>query len=299
MNTRPRGPRTDWRPQRATLGLLEQVAHVLAEYSDHLPLTLRQVFYRLVAEHGFDKTERSYERLLDAMGNARRAGIIPFDSIRDDGITDVSPSAYSGKEHFLEVVQGAASRFRLNRQVGQAATIEVWCEAAGMVPQLVRVADPYGISVYSSSGFPSITAKHQAAERVRDEGAVIFLHIGDHDPSGVHVFSSFEEDVTAWVDSLGGFGLFERVAVTPAQVDAYDLATAPAKKTDRRSFDGETCQAEALGPDVLAAILTTAIESHFDLTAYREILRDEDEQRAELMVEVDAMLLRGRPWRPR
>ena len=295
MNTRPRGPRTDWRPQRATLGLLEQVAHVLAEYSDHLPLTLRQVFYRLVAEHGFDKTERSYERLLDAMGNARRAGIIPFDSIRDDGITDVSPSAYSGKEHFLEVVQGAASRFRLNRQVGQAATIEVWCEAAGMVPQLVRVADPYGISVYSSSGFPSITAKHQAAERVRDEGAVIFLHIGDHDPSGVHVFSSFEEDVTAWVDSLGGFGLFERVAVTPAQVDAYDLATAPAKKTDRRSFDGETCQAEALGPDILAAILTTAIESHFDLTAYREILRDEDEQRAELMVEVDAMLLRGRP----
>ena len=295
MNTRPRGPRTDWRPQRATLGLLEQVAHVLAEYSDHLPLTLRQVFYRLVAEQGFDKTERSYERLLDAMGNARRAGIIPFDSIRDDGITDVSPSAYSGKEHFLEVVQGAASRFRLNRQVGQAATIEVWCEAAGMVPQLVRVADPYGISVYSSSGFPSITAKHQAAERVRDEGAVIFLHIGDHDPSGVHVFSSFEEDVTAWVDSLGGFGLFERVAVTPAQVDAYDLATAPAKKTDRRSFDGETCQAEALGPDVLAAILTNAIESHFDLTAYREILRDEDEQRAELMVEVDAMLLRGRP----
>ena len=295
MNTRPRGPRTDWRPQRATLGLLEQVAHVLAEYSDHLPLTLRQVFYRLVAEQGFDKTERSYERLLDAMGNARRAGMIPFDSIRDDGITDVSPSAYSGKEHFLEVVQGAASRFRLNRQVGQAATIEVWCEAAGMVPQLVRVADPYGISVYSSSGFPSITAKHQAAERVRDEGAVIFLHIGDHDPSGVHVFSSFEEDVTAWVDSLGGFGLFERVAVTPAQVDAYDLATAPAKKTDRRSFDGETCQAEALGPDVLAAILTNAIESHFDLTAYREILRDEDEQRAELMVEVDAMLLRGRP----
>ena len=295
MNTRPRGPRTDWRPQRATLDLLEQVAHVLAEYSDHLPLTLRQVFYRLVAEHGFDKTERSYERLLDAMGNARRAGIIPFDSIRDDGITDVSPNAFDGKDHFLEVVQGAASRFRLNRQVGQAATIEVWCEAAGMVPQLVRVADPYGISVYSSSGFPSITAKHQAAIRVRDEGAVIFLHIGDHDPSGVHVFSSFEEDVTAWVDSLGGFGLFERVAVTPAQVEAYDLATAPAKKTDRRSFDGETCQAEALGPDILAAILTTAIESHFDLTAYRETLRVEDEQRAELMVEVDAMLLRGRP----
>ena len=295
MNTRPRGPRTDWRPQRATLGLLEQVAHVLAEYSDHLPLTLRQVFYRLVAEHGFDKTERSYERLLDAMGNARRAGIIPFDSIRDDGITDVSPNAFDGKDHFLEVVQGAASRFRLNRQVGQAATIEVWCEAAGMVPQLVRVADPYGISVYSSSGFPSITAKHQAAIRVRDEGAVIFQHIGDHDPSGVHVFSSFEEDVTAWVDSLGGFGLFERVAVTPAQVEAYDLATAPAKKTDRRSFDGETCQAEALGPDILAAILTTAIESHFDLTAYREILRDEDEQRAELMVEVDELLLRGRP----
>jgi len=43
------------------------------------------VFYRLVATCGFDKTERSYARLCEAMARARRAGLISFDVIRDDG----------------------------------------------------------------------------------------------------------------------------------------------------------------------------------------------------------------------
>jgi len=38
-----------------------------------------------------------------------------------------------------------------------------WCEASGMVPQLQRIADPFGIGVYSSGGFDSVTAKHQIA----------------------------------------------------------------------------------------------------------------------------------------
>ena len=33
---------------------------VLAEYGDHLPLTVRQIFYRLVAAHGYAKSERGY-----------------------------------------------------------------------------------------------------------------------------------------------------------------------------------------------------------------------------------------------
>ena len=54
--TRPRGF-APWRPRRDTLGLLDTIRGVLAEYDDQLPLTARQVFYRLVGAHGYDKTE--------------------------------------------------------------------------------------------------------------------------------------------------------------------------------------------------------------------------------------------------
>jgi hypothetical protein len=38
----------DWRPQEKTLALVGAVRAILEEYQAHLPLTIRQVFYRLV-----------------------------------------------------------------------------------------------------------------------------------------------------------------------------------------------------------------------------------------------------------
>ncbi len=69
--TRPRGF-APWSPQAATLTLLGQVRAVLAEYRDHLPLTIRQIFYRLVGAHGYDKTEQAYGRLCEHLNRARR-----------------------------------------------------------------------------------------------------------------------------------------------------------------------------------------------------------------------------------
>jgi len=43
------------------LALLDQVQAVLDEYQDHLPLTNRQVFYRLVGAFDYPKTESAYE----------------------------------------------------------------------------------------------------------------------------------------------------------------------------------------------------------------------------------------------
>ncbi len=72
IHGRPRGF-IDWNPQAKTRALIEQVQAVLEEYQKHLPLTLRQVFYRLVGAHGYAKTERDYERLCEALNKARRA----------------------------------------------------------------------------------------------------------------------------------------------------------------------------------------------------------------------------------
>ena len=40
---------------RANMALLDQIQTVLEEYREQLPLTCRQIFYRLVGSYGYDK----------------------------------------------------------------------------------------------------------------------------------------------------------------------------------------------------------------------------------------------------
>lgn len=110
----------------------------------------------------------------------------------------------------------------------------------------------------------------------------LVLHLGDLDPSGEHLFTSLAEDVIAFAAAAGAEVEFERVAVTSEQVTTYNLPTAPPKTTDRRSFSGTaTTQAEALPPDILAAIVRQAIETYRDPQAYRQALaREQAERRA-------------------
>jgi hypothetical protein len=98
-----------------------------------------------------------------------------------------------------------ADGFRLDQQEGQKTRLFVMCEAAGMVPQLSGIVREYGITVLSGGGFNSVTANHAFAEDLTQYGwqAIEVLHIGDHDPSGAHLFLALVEDVTAFADHYG------------------------------------------------------------------------------------------------
>lgn len=271
-----------WRPQAETRELLEQVHEVLRQYRVNLPVTARQVFYRLVAAYGFPKSEAAYERLGNVLNRARRAGLVEWSSIRDDGFHRGRHTGWESLGEFAANVHAWVDDYRVDRQAGQDRRLALWCEAGGMVPQLERVARDYSVPVFSSGGFDSVTAKHDKAEQFAAMGRVLVLHLGDHDPSGVHVFGSLDEDVRAFCRELGGDVEFRRLAVLPDHVAEYGLETSPAKASDRRAFDGETVQAEALPPDVLAGIVRQAVESEIDLEVYAATLKDEREQRTRL-----------------
>jgi hypothetical protein len=281
--TRPRGFIDKWTPRAATLALLDQVKAVLAEYVEQLPLTLRQIFYRLVGAYAYEKTEAAYDRLGETLNKARRARFIDMAAIRDDGFVSAGGAGFDNAEDFLKMVTGWARNLELDRQRGQSRRLAIWCEASGMVPQLGRVADPFGIAVYSSGGFDSLTDKHRIGRLWADEPMTV-LHLGDHDPSGVHCFSALDEDVAAFTQAYGGDIEFIRLAVTPEQARTFRLPSAPPKPTDRRSFDGdETWQLEALDPADLAEILRTAIEERIDWQTYRGVLADEEKARQDVL----------------
>jgi hypothetical protein len=280
---RPRGF-IDWKPRAASQKLLDQIDAVLAEYIDQLPLTARQIFYRLVGAYAYSKSERDYKRLQEILVRARRAQIVPFAHIRDDGIHRSNPPGFVDEESLREAIKRTIEQGVINPQEFQPLKQIVLCEAAGMLPQLARVADDFGVEVVSSGGFNSLTAKHDLASLIAgEEKPVIVQHIGDFDPSGVHVYQSLADDVSAFVDKLGGEVSFRRLAVTPKHIDEFVLPTAPAKATDNRSFDGQgTVQAEAIPPDQLAHILRDALASNFDFDAHEKAKAESDKAAAHL-----------------
>jgi hypothetical protein len=273
-----------WSPQAATLQLLDDVRAVLGEYENYLPLTIRQIFYRLVGAHAYEKTEQAYERLCEHLNRARRARLIPMDVIRDDGGVLAEPDHWQSYEQFWATVRIMAKNFTLDRNAGQPTRLVVICEAAGMVPQLERVTSPFGVTVMSGGGFDSTTDKHKfAAALAGYDRPTEALHVGDHDASGVSMFLAFLEDVEAFARDLGGVSTFTRLAVTPEQIAQYRLPTAPPKASDKRAFSGLTCQAEALSPDVLAQIVRDAIESRIDPAILARVKKRERQIQRQLL----------------
>ncbi|MET4127173.1 hypothetical protein ACSSV6_000560 [Roseovarius sp. MBR-38] len=285
--TRPRGF-APWKPRAASLALVQDVQAVLSDYRAHLPLTIRQVFYRLVSTRGFDKTETAYSRLCETVNRARRAGFILFEAIRDDGPSRYQWQSWPSAESFLIDMRDDAEGFTLDRQDRQPVRLWTLCEAGGMAPMLARVANPYGVPVLTSGGFDSLTAKHDLARELAaamDMGQPAeILHIGDLDPSGEHLFTSLAEDVSAMTETLfGAAPRFTRLAVTREQAAALDLPTAPPKPTDKRRFEGDTVQCEAIDPATLSGILRDAIEARRNADAAARLLDREAAIRADLV----------------
>jgi hypothetical protein len=190
----------NWTPQRNSQELLVKVGSVLGEYLDLLPLSIRQVYYRLIAVHRYPKSNEAYNKLIYLIGKARRARcelvdprlpaggrMLLFDAIRDDKFIHSQPQAYDGADHFFKNARAWAKHLKLDRQKGQPRRLVVWCEAKGMIPMLERLVHAFGIPVLSSGGVDSISAKYKTAMLwVYVQGQPItVLHIGDQDPMGL------------------------------------------------------------------------------------------------------------------
>lgn len=299
--SRPKGY-MEWNPKPETALIVDQTQSILREYSGYGPMTVRQIFYRLVGNHGYDKTERAYKRLAEYLVKARRAGMIDFGRIRDDGgTTSGGAHGFETVDEFLEDLANYGQAYRITRTLGQPYHVELWCEAEGMVPMLGQMSAQFGVAVTGTGGFSSLTVTHGFAQRVAYRSKpTVLLHVGDFDPSGESIFTSMCEDIGAFVAAKTGGRVVERgtvmdrdgdklfiprrIALTSDQVDEYNLPTAPPKPSDSRSTNwvGETTQAEAMPPDLLSEVVKEALNEWWDPDVYAE-LQEREEQERELI----------------
>jgi hypothetical protein len=247
-----------------------------------------------VAAYGYPKTENFAKSLGDHLTRARRAKMIPFEHIRDDGISLMDHAHFADENAFYKHVREEGNAYKRDKLVRQGLDIRVYCEAAGMMPQLERVCEPYSIPVYSCSGFDSVSAKYQLSTScwqsfVYRGRRTVILHLGDHDPSGESIFNhGLVQDVHAFLaqdvphKDPREVCDFERVALTQEQVLRLGLETTPPKDTDSRTANwtgSGACQLEALPPSTLAELLESAIRRRLDMAIYAEDLKAEEEER--------------------
>lgn len=263
--------RTDWGH------VLDRAAALHGEYDTRV--TLRQLFYRLVAAELLPNTTSAYKGLSARTAEARRRGTFPELSDRTRSIH--CGQTFTGPDQARRWLAGI---YRRDRTEGQDVSVYVGVEKAGLVAQLEAWFSDYGLPVLALGGYASQSFVDQVRRDVERQGRpAVLLYGGDFDPSGEDIDRDFVERSGCWSEVV-------RVALDADQVDTYGLPPAMGKATDSRASafvarHGHLVQVEldALPPDELRGLYATAIAARWDDDTYRQTLATEVAERAQLI----------------
>ena len=164
-------------------------------------LTLRQLYYQMVARDLIPNTQRSYKNLGVIVGNARLAGLIDWNSIEDRLRQLVSVSHWSSP---AGVIWSAAASYRIDKWENQPCRIEIWVEKDALSGVLTPVARKHDVGFFAARGYPSLSEMYSAGQRfaryARAGQEVHILHLGDHDPSGMDMTRDIQERVSMFAE---------------------------------------------------------------------------------------------------
>ncbi len=76
-----------------TRRLMKLVQVILDSYD--IPITVRQIFYRLVAEQIIDNTIQGYRKVSNVVRDGRYAGLLDWDKITDETRDFYKPHSYT------------------------------------------------------------------------------------------------------------------------------------------------------------------------------------------------------------
>lgn len=261
--------------RQSTLSLIDAAFYELEEYN---PMTLRQVFYRLVAGQVLENTLRRYKALGVALVKARQEGIIPWHWIEDRLRRPRHVSMWEDLGDFAEV---AATAYRRDVWATQPEYLEVWLEKDALSGVFEQVLQCYGVTLNVGRGYDSWSSIHEAAQRL--DSAIVF-HFGDFDPSGVDMVRSLEERLRFF----GCYPEIVKVALTLEDIERYDLPPAMAKRTDSRTpafiakYGDVSVELDALPPAVLGERVETAVCERLDMDAISDVWEQEKSERQAL-----------------
>jgi len=277
----------------SSMATITVVNAILTEYQQQgFKLSLRQLYYQLVARDYIENTVRSYKNLGNLVSNARQAGLVDWDMIEDRNRETNTPPHW---ENPAEIVESAARQFRIDKWKDQPAHIEVMVEKDALSGVLEPVCRRLDISITANKGYSSSSTMYEIGKRLWEKNIenkdITIIYLGDHDPSGIDMSRDVEERLTLYSRV---FGIeFVRVALNYDQVKVLKPPENPAKETDARysayvkQFGRSSWELDAVEPVRLAELVTSAVAERRDEDLWEDALTKEEVMRGKLRAFVD------------
>jgi hypothetical protein len=185
---------------------------------------------------------------------------MPYGWLADNTRWQRKPDTYDG---IAAALAETARLYRKSLWTGAGAYVEVWLEKDALSGVVYPVTSAYDVPLMVARGYASLSFLHAAAEFIGElEVPTHIYHLGDFDPSGVDAGEKIEATLRELAPAAEIH--FERLAVTPEQIEAWRLPTRPTKATDSRArgFGPVSVELDAIEPGVLRRLVQTAIERH-------------------------------------
>lgn len=291
---------------QSSLDIITVANYIINEYQGQgLQLSLRQLYYQMVARDYIENSVRSYKRIGGIVSDARNAGLIDWNAIEDRNRDAYLPNSWKNP---AEIVDAAARTFRVDRWEGQKNYVEVMVEKDALSGVLQPLCSKYHVRFSANKGYSSSTMMFEAGQRIRDamkdsdavSNQFHIIYCGDHDPSGIDMTRDVRERIILYsgiAPILESEGLdaqaedlihIERLALNWDQVEKWNPPPNPAKETDSRfaayrsEFGDESWELDAVEPRRLRDLVEQHIKGLIDWELWNVIKKREDSMREEL-----------------
>lgn len=271
--------------QAKSLELIEKVNSIIAEYdAQGYELTLRQVYYQLVARGYIPNNERSYKNVGNLINDGRLAGLIDWFAIVDRTRNLRGNSHWESPE---SVINSARYSYMLDRWKSQPNYVEVWVEKDALVGIVGQICRKLDVPHFSCRGYTSQSEMWVAAQRFIQQDhkeSRTIIHLGDHDPSGIDM----TRDIQDRLEMFGADVYVQRVALTMEQITAYNPPPNPTKLSDARAegyinnYGYECWELDALEPKVISDLINDEVSALVYPELFLEIEEKEEKDKADI-----------------
>ncbi|MDO7785786.1 hypothetical protein [Desulforamulus aquiferis] len=262
--------------------LINRVNRIIEEYhSKGYDLTLRQVYYQLVARDVIPNNERSYKNLGNLISDGRMAGLIDWNAIIDRTRNLRKNNHWSSP---AEIIEACANQFAYNKWEEQDNYVEVWVEKDALVGVVGQICGRLDVPFFSCRGYVSQSEMWGAAqrlERLGEDKGIVIIHLGDHDPSG----KDMSRDIVDRLNTFGVYPKFMRIALNIDQIEKYNPPPNPTKLTDSRchgyirEFGHECWELDALKPEIIEELIRETVLQYCDLSLFEKSKERENESK--------------------
>lgn len=266
--------------------MINHINSIVIDYDEQgYTMTVRQLYYQLVASDLIPNDLNSYKRIAGLINDGKLAGLIDWDGIEDRTREFIRRPAWSSG---YSILQASADSFHMDMWANQRNRVFVVIEKEALVGVLEKTCRVFDVPILAARGYPSGTVLREFAEEdvlpaLYEGKDVTVLHLGDHDPSGLDMTRDLTERLRLFcVDHPGQIDrlAIKRIALNMDQIQEFQPPPNPAKTTDarfreyRRKHGDDSWELDALKPQYLNDLVRDEIKALTD--SYEWTVRREE-----------------------